>query len=274
MPIYEGMPEDQYFAIDAASNSGLKRVLQSPAHFKHCEPGDDDTRAKEIGRAIHCAILEPEKFNGIYVVADADKRTDARYRGLAADIGGHLVLTRPEHKKLIGMQSAAYRNSKFARLMKLAGRNELSVTSKDPATGVDVKCRFDRKGDGMWAFDLKKCQDARQNEFMRAISNYGYYMQIAFYAEVWRLETGERMNASRDFPLVAIEENAPHGCVLHYLDDVALEVGRLQFRRALDLHARCLERGEWPGYEDEEVINGITPWLADELADGILDGGE
>lgn len=272
MAIFEGMPEAEYFAIQAASNSGLKKVLQSPAHFRYCEPGDDDTRGKEIGRAIHCAILEPDKFAARYVVADADKRTDARYRGLAADLGGEFVLTRPEHKKLTGMQAAAYRNSKFANYMKLSGRNELSVLTTDPFTGVEVKCRFDRKGDGMWALDLKKCQDARQNEFMRAISNYGYYMQVAFYVEAWYWETGERMNASRDFPLVAIEENAPHGCVLHYLDDVALEVGRLQFRRALDLYARCLDKGEWPGYEDEEVINSVTPWVAEELSDGIYGG--
>lgn len=49
MSIFEGMPEAEYFAIQAASNSGLKKVLQSPAHFRYCEPSDDDTRGKRLG---------------------------------------------------------------------------------------------------------------------------------------------------------------------------------------------------------------------------------
>lgn len=265
MPIIDNMPADDYFSVEAASNSGLKLIRQSPAHFKYREPEDYDTRAKEIGSAIHMALLEPERFNSHYLVAEADVRTDAKYKGLKADVGGARVLTRPEHKRIIGMQSAAYRNSRFAGYMKKAGRNELSVFSKDPLTGVPVKCRFDRKGDSLWAFDLKKCQDARGSEFTKAISNYGYYMQVVFYSQVWEWETGEKMNCARDFPLLALEEKAPHGCVFHDLDEVALMLGRRHMREALDTYARCLDSGIWPGYESESEDTSVTSWMANEL---------
>lgn len=265
MPIIENLPSDDYFAIEAASNSGLKMIRRSPAHFKYPEPSKKDTRAMEIGSAIHCAILEPEKFASHYLVAEADDRVSAFYKGLAKDVGSGRVLTRPEYRRILGMQESAYRNSRFRAYMKSPGRNELTVTSVDPVTGVPIKCRFDRKGDGMSALDLKKCQDARGSEFSKAIGNYGYYMQIAFYAFVWECETGEKMDCSSDFPLVAIEENSPHGVVLHDLDEVALELGRRHFREALDTYARCLDSGVWPGYEDESELTSVSNWMAGEL---------
>lgn len=267
MPIYENMPEAEYFAIEAASNSGLKKIMRSPAHFRYPPPERGDKRNLEIGKAIHMALLEPGRFDAHYLVAESDDRKSAFYKGLAKDVGGDRVLTRIEHANISGMRRSAYANRRFAKLMQMSGRNELSVTATDPETGAPVKCRFDRKGDGMWALDVKKCQDARQNEFMRTITAYGYHMQVAFYTDVWFWATGEKMNASGAFPLVAIEEDSPHGCILHDLDDVAVMVGRAQYREALNTYARCLEKGEWPAYEDESTINSVSPWLADQIFD-------
>lgn len=269
MSIIENLPSEEYFAVDAASNSGLKLVRQSPAHFKYREAEAYDTRAKDIGSAIHCALLEPERFASYYLVAESDDRVKAEYKGLAKDVGGHRVLTRPEHRRIIGMQDAAYQNSRFKSLMSRPGRNELSVFTADPITGVQVKCRFDRKGDGAWALDVKKCQDARGVEFVRGITNYGYYMQVAFYRTVWKWETGEDLP---EFPLVAIEEKSPHGVVLHDLDEVALMLGRKHFREALDTYARCVDSGVWNGYADESEVTSVTSWAADELLDDVEGG--
>lgn len=270
MSIIENLSAEDYFAIEAASNSGLKLIRRSPAHFKYREPGTGDTRAKQIGSAIHMALLEPEKFAKTYHVAEADDRVSAYYKGLAKDLGGAFVLTRPEARRILGMQEAAYRNTRFAGYMRAMGRNELSVVTVDKETGVPMKCRFDRKGDSMFAFDLKKCQDARGTEFAKAITNYGYYMQVPFYQHVWKCETGETI---KDFPIIAIEEDSPHGVVVHDLDEVALELGRLHFRQALDTYARCLDSGVWPAYEDESEVTSVTSWAANELLGDEMFGG-
>lgn len=266
MAIIENMPAEEYFAVDAASNSFLKDVRRSPDHAKNKEPEDYDTRAKEIGSAIHCALLEPDRFSSFYLIAEADVRTAAEYRGLAKDVGGSRVLTRPEHKRIIGMQNSAYRLPEFRRYMERPGRNELSVFSVDPVTGSPVKCRFDRKGDGEWALDVKKCQDSRGAEFAKGITNYFYYMQVAFYQAVWKWETGEDLP---DFPLVAIEEKAPHGVILHDLDEIALILGRKHFREALDTYSKCHESGVWTGYEDGRETTSVTSWAANELIEDI-----
>lgn len=270
MPIYENMPAEDYFAIDAASNSGLKLIRRSPAHFKYREPGTGDTRAKQIGSAIHMALLEPEKFGAHYLVAESDDRVSSYYKGLAKDVGGHRVLTRPEHRRIVGMQDAAYANKRFKSYMQAPGRNELSVVTTDPETGATIKCRFDRKLDGLPAFDLKKCQDARGIEFAKAITNYAYYMQIAFYRHVWFCETGERIS---EFPIAAVEEDSPHGFVMHDLDEIALELGRIHFREALNTYAECKASGIWPAYADESEVTSVTGWAANELLDDDMFGG-
>ncbi len=265
MSVIPNLPARDYHAIQAASNSALKLIRQSPAHFMYREPEEHDTRAKQIGSAIHMALLEPDIFSAHYLVAEADMRTEATYKGLAKDVGGDRVLTRPEFRRIQGMQSSAYKNNRFKRYMAQMGRNELSVITTDPATGVEVKCRFDRLGDRLWALDIKKCQDARGSEFSKAIGNYGYYQQVPFYAQVWEWETGEKINCAGDFPLFAIEEKAPYGCVMHDLDEVALMLGRKHFREALDTYARCMESGKWPGYTDESETTSVTSWMANEL---------
>lgn len=269
MAIHENMPQDEYFAIDAASNSGLKLVLRSPAHFKYREE-KAATPAMAMGTALHMAILEPERFNAHYVVAEAEDKRSAYYKGLVKDVGVDRVITLKDQRKLIGMQQAAYRNKRFARYMQQPGRNELSVVTTDPATGIQIKCRFDRMGDSNFALDVKTCQDSRGSEFAKSISNYGYYMQVAFYEHVWLCETGERL---KEFPLIAIEGESPHGVICHDLDEIALELGRIHYREALETYARCMDSGVWPAYADESEVTSVTSWMANELLGDVAFGG-
>jgi len=270
MSIIENLPSADYFKAEAASNSANKLILRSPAHLKYKEE-KEPTPAMAMGTHLHMALLEPERFEKHYVVAtEAEDKRSAYYKGLVKDVSADRVLTMKDHRKLIGMQHSAYQNKRFARYMDSRGRTELSVFTTDPETGVPIKCRFDWKGDGFSAFDIKKCQDARGSEFVRAISNYGYHMQVAFYQHVWKCETGEDIP---DFPLIAIEEDSPHGVICHDLDEIALEIGRRQFREALNTYARCLDSGLWPGYEEESELTSVTTWMQNDLLNDESFGG-
>ena len=75
------IPAKEYHATKAVSQSLLKRLGQSPAklrwHLDH--PQDEkDSPAKRVGSAVHCALLEPEKFeSSVVVMPDVDRRTKA-----------------------------------------------------------------------------------------------------------------------------------------------------------------------------------------------------
>lgn len=77
--IYFRMPEETYLAAERLSKSGIKRIRVSPADYwveSHLNPNPPELTpeqerarhmARLIGRAYHCARLEPDRFASIYV---------------------------------------------------------------------------------------------------------------------------------------------------------------------------------------------------------------
>ena len=43
----------------------------------------------------------------------------------------------------------------------------------------------------------------------------------------------------------------------------AVEEGRRANREAIDLYARCMETGVWPGYSDDIVTIGLPAWVGE-----------
>lgn len=70
--IYFDLPEDEYRALPRLSATGICNMLASPATFwanswMNPDRVDDDTVARQIGRAYHCARFEPDRFEARYV---------------------------------------------------------------------------------------------------------------------------------------------------------------------------------------------------------------
>ena len=70
---FSDLPEAHYFASLAVNSSLLKLVGRSPAHCKAAMDADEktDTEAQRLGRMIHCAALEPDRFGEAYCQAPA-----------------------------------------------------------------------------------------------------------------------------------------------------------------------------------------------------------
>lgn len=71
--IYFGLDENIYHAQERMSSSGISNMLISPADFwarswmnPNKEEQDNDTPARIIGRATHCAVLEPHLMDMKY----------------------------------------------------------------------------------------------------------------------------------------------------------------------------------------------------------------
>ncbi len=266
------LSNEQYHASEGISKSGIDRVARSPQHF--VSGGiHEPSRAMEIGTAIHCAVLEPMVYKREYRTVDCMARTSAIYKAACKDRDSSLVLTQAEGDKIEGMQAAIMRNKSAAMLLSGEGQNELSVFAKDPETGVLVKCRFDRLIGGV-AVDLKKTQDARSPAFSRAIENYRYHVQAAFYMDVYHWATGETLSS---FKFIAVEESSPHGVRVYTINEESIMVGRALYRDALNIYAECLDKGEWPAYGDDEEEIGIPGWAISQFEDSLevnFDEGE
>lgn len=252
-----------YHSGPGISCTGLKKIAVSPAHFKHGE--FKQTAAMSMGSATHSAILEPKSFAEQYVTLPAGKdRRSAEYKALCAEYGADNVLVSADSCQIGAMQSAVRANPVARKwLYQEQGRNELSVYAKDPETGVLVRCRFDRLLDRGFSPDLKTTTDASPRGFSNAIAKYGYAFQAAFYMDVYYWATGDVLEG---FGFIAVESKAPHNVMCYRLDDESIEVGRAQYRAALNTFANCLETGIYEGYDgaSEEQLIGLPHWALDQ----------
>lgn len=258
-----GMPAGDYHAVEAYSASGLKLIERSPAHYAHAG-SRAPSRAMQIGTAIHCALLEPKRFEADYVCSGTDDRRASEYKQAVKSKGGDddWVLTQPEWDKVVGMQAAAYAHPEARSVLNCPGEEELSVFAEDPETGLAIKCRPDKLAYGQTGpiiADVKKCQDARPEEFAKSVARYGYDLAAAHYIETYKAATDAKVV---QYLLIAIEEEPPHGVMVYELPVEWLNYGLKRRNEALRVAAQCVESGEWPAYG--EGIEQLDPpkWIA------------
>jgi len=248
--IHENVSNEDYHRSEPIGSTGLKRILQSPAHFRYPRKYDS-TRAKETGSAIHCAVLEPARFVTDYRIVECDARTSAIYKAACKDIPKERVFTSAEHENIQGMQKGVMRNPGCRELIELPGRYELSLFTKCPVTGVLVKVRYDKLTNSGIPVDLKKTQVSARDAFSRAVYAYGYHISAALYMDAWEWQFGEKLDVMR---WIAVEEQSPHAAMRYMPDADALMIGRAKYTEALQIYANCLDRDEWPAYDEPEEI--------------------
>lgn len=270
--LHEGLSNESYHRSAPIGSTGLKRILVSPAHFRYPNPFNA-TRAKEIGSAIHCRILESDRWEKDYKVVECDARTSALYKAATKSHPKERVLTSVEYENILGMQRGVMRNPLCRELVEADGLYEASLFTVDPVTGIPVKVRYDKIITG-WSMpvDLKKTQDASRKAFSRTIHNYGYYISAAFYQDAWFWHYGEKLEPMR---WIAVEEQSPHLAQRYKPDEDALMIGRAMYREALEVYARCLDADYWPGYEDGDESIGLPNYAISDFEESLeVDLGE
>lgn len=262
--IYPGIPAIEYHAWDAQNFSSLKLANRTLAHYRYEKTHPrEQTAAMALGQATHCAVLEPERFAVDYAAApECDRRTKVGKATWAEFVleHGHAEALKAEDFALCqGMSAAAWAHPLASEILKGAGANEVSALWVDPETGLPSKCRPDRitTFDG-WTHvvDVKTAQDASPRGFRKAIANFDYHQQAAWYLDgLSEVEPRERR-----FTFIAIESKPPHCVAVYSLDEWAIEQGRDELRDSRLGVAAALESNEWPGYANEILTLDLPQW--------------
>ncbi len=254
--LYRGVPADIYHGIltdtPSLSSSGAVTILEDcPAKFWWNGPLNpafirEEAQTFDIGTAAHLALLEPARWAEAVVVVDADdfRTKAAREARDAAYAEGKLPLLPKNVDDIRAMGNAARRHPEVAKV--LAGAMfEVTLIWKDAATGVWLKCRPDilAHGGGI-LHDYKTCTNSRPLAFARHANEMSYHMRAAWYLDAVEAVTGERPDG---YAFIAQEKTPPYLVSVLDLDEADIGYGRMMNRRAIDLFARCLETGQWPG---------------------------
>lgn len=262
------MPAEQYHATHAMSAGGLKRMAQSPAHFFGMQldpnrpPPGEPTPALVNGTLVHCALFEPSEVAKRYIVrpAEIDGRTkDGKAWIERAKANGLIAITHEQHEAALA-QSRAVRALPDVAALLSEGFAEASAFWIDDATGELCKCRPDwvsPAGDGVILVDGKTCQDASPAGFAKAIWNFDYHLQAAWYSDGYEKATGKRVHG---FVFAAVESSWPHAAAAYMLPDDVLDKARVQCRELLDLYAQCRRTNNWPGYSQAVEVITLPAW--------------
>jgi hypothetical protein len=251
-----------YFERPEINCSGLKLILQSPAHFKHAQTSPRvETKAMQIGTAVHALTLEPVKFAQDYTVLldDIDKRSKAGKEAWAAlEAQNKILLTRDEFEQIKNISEAVKTHPTAEKILEF-GFAELEIYTQ--IQGIPAKAKMDWYRKGIIA-DLKTTDDSSPEGFARACAKYGYAMQAAWYLDCANAQGME----VREFIFIAVEKSAPYCVGIYTLDDETLERGRNDYRLALAMYQRCLETGVWHGYSTNIETLTLPTWAFKQAA--------
>lgn len=271
MGLHVDLPENEYRAHPGFNASLLKEMRRSAAHAHHSATNNVDKPVFADGRAVHCAVLEPERFSQLYVPAPVvDKRTTAGKQAWAdfcAEHEGKEVVSASDFDRYRYIRDAAYEHSGARNLLHLAGYNEASLFGTDPGTGLLVKARFDKLLEGQpLGLDLKTVQDASPEAFAKAAWNFGWHIQDAHYDAVHEAAMGMPLDG---FAFIAVEKEPPYQVGLYYLSDEDRRLARLHRDALLAQAGKCRESGIWPGYGDTIQQISLPGWARKQLNETV-----
>lgn len=261
-----------YHAHHAIGASGLKSFADCPARYfadylDENAPEKTDTPAQQFGRAWHCAVFEPARFECSYTAMPEglDRRTKEGKERYAELVNSGLeILSYDFFATVVDMVVAVPK--KYGDML-VGGLCEQSIFITDEETGVELKIRPDfANAGGNYIIDGKTCQACDPESFGRDAFKYGYWLQAALYTDVYQKYNGTSEPPA--FYFLAQEKTYPYLCKMYRATDAQLQYGRDQYRELLPRVAECQRTGVWPGY-GEEIEDLTTPaWVARQMEGG------
>jgi exodeoxyribonuclease VIII len=281
--VYYGMDWETYSSIDAFSKSMTSYALKSGEHLDHYIHGPRaGSKAKALGSLLDTLMLEPEEFDGRFVVQPEtyqttkttgrapNKKTEViekpwnnnsstckEFKQKVIDSGKELI-TKADYDRALGMKMSLMSNGESACSI-TAGKHQVSMVWIDEKTGVKCKGRIDILGDCI--DDLKTARDGSPEGFSRDLGKLLYHVQAGAYTDGWRTLTGE----NKEFRFIVVEnseETRLPAVSLYKLDSVSVVAGLLMFRRALENVARWRKHGV-KGYSEFFEPISAPHWMVD-----------
>jgi hypothetical protein len=272
--LHYGVPFETYRQWPAVNVSTLKPMRRTPLHCRWAMEHPRETDELNVGSALHVACFEPARFDKEFYLGREEyklntKEGKAVHEREIAEAAGRTYIRRKageavDCESVLGMQHSlwAYRPSK--KFLQMPGQCEVCAIWQDTETGLMCKARFDKLVPSANTpfkrpviVELKSTRDGSEFGFARDVHKLGYDMQAAFYCWGIRVVTGEE-------PLhifLGVENSGPYAAFCGALDDMALQVGKGDFRRCLDRFAECQVLDEWPGYTESVRTIRLPGWV-------------
>jgi len=237
--------DSQYYAdTKYLSNSNIGRMMEDVHTFKKYLDGEYEYPANPnfvVGRLVHTAVLEPEKYTDFKVVVAKDRRSKA-YKEAVEEYGYDWVVTEPEHLMAQEIKDNIENNEKLSELLVFAS-NEVPFTKN--INGVDCKGKVDAvtEVDGKKVIIDLKTTGKPVTDFPKSARAFNYDRQAAMYLNL--------TDADEFIFLVANKETRSLG--LFTCSDNFINNGTHKLMYALDMYKELFING---GYSSQYLHLG------------------
>jgi exodeoxyribonuclease VIII len=256
----------KYDEIDALNWSTLVHMATSAKllAWRKDHPREE-TKALRMGTAIHCAVLEPERFARSYLAQPdlGDGRTKAGKEARAAWDASRdpsaIVLDADEHELVVRCATATREHHAVRELLR-GGHAEQVLTWTDEETGLACKGRLDYLAPA-YLIDLKSMRAETLGAFAREVAGRLYHGQLAWYLD--GAIASKRVDAlASQVICIGIQTVEPYDVVPGRIMPEDIERGRALYRGLLRRYVECRAANWWPGLAPGVVNLQLPMWAA------------
>lgn len=264
------------FGIDRPmSASSAVRILEDIELWKYeKENPKPDSKATATGSALHCLLLEPEKFDDNFIIAtgapvnpktnEPFKRGSGKYdtwfETVKLQAGKKKLIFPEEYQELLIMQEAY--KPLIDSLVKIKGKTLhcerkvewIDEETKHPCIGyIDAEI-------GGTVLDIKTTTDMSESSLYRKCQD-SYFIQAAVYAEA--LKQVDKIEQPRVI-LIFLRSKPPYSKFSVIVDSATLELGLKEFRKAIKKYRECAEMKSFK-ISRTPTKWGYKPWKRREI---------
>jgi len=224
---------DDYLAERAhVSSSGLKRMLQSPLHLqRYLQRQQLSTPQLDFGTTVHCALLEPARFEKEYIalpVRQVDLFHADDLQLIQQDKLPLRFITEAQMTAVKGICEQVARQQDIVQLLH-DGLPERSLFWCDQASGIRCKIRPDMLVLPHLILELKTTFDSSLAVFQRTCLLQRYHLSAAMYLQGVQQVTGHLPN----YVYLVASRHPPYKVETFIPSAEMLKEGERLFRHAL-----------------------------------------
>lgn len=258
-------PDGDYRRQAGESQSHLKSILLSPAHYKaNTKRQFRPSAVMTIGTATHCKTLEgDETFEANFVLKpDHVKYTTKEGKEWRDAQKKKTILVNDGYDRqwdsVIGM-TEALRGMEWFDPSQEDYRKYNEVSFYWQEKGIPCKARLDRiivTDDEVHVIDLKTTDSISPEKFQSKLVDLGYDFQAGWYSHAAELVYGKPAR----FTFVAIERNEPWSVGIFEVPPEMLQEARRKNEKALNTLRKCLDTNHWPSVDPRPILLEYPRW--------------
>lgn len=275
----------EFYLKDAThfNAGGVVEMLDSPRNYIYGVAGYHETPDEEpdyfrFGRAIHMAVLEPDRFRRHFICEPrfegetekgemstrSKKAKELRAEWFADLPADALVLSEKELNILLEIIDCLLEHPQASNMFK-NGKPEVTGRFTHPIYGVNCKIRPDYltvlPNGEIYFFDLKSTRSADARLFSSESARLLYHVKMSFYWDGLTEIFGRPPTACA---LIPVEKNIPSRAEVYWLNEDDLAKGRRKCHYAFETLLKCVNNNKWPRRKAVAQMLSLPNYTEDE----------